>query len=53
MRERLLAEGLLRESQADKIVQQAQQTIAEAVDFARSSPEPDPQTVCDGVFTEF
>ncbi len=53
MRERLLAEGLLRESEADKIVQQAQQAIAEAVDFARSSPKPDPQTVCDGVFTEF
>ncbi len=53
MRERLLAEGLLRESEADKVVQQAQQAIAEVVDFARSSPEPDPQTVCDGVFTEF
>jgi len=53
MRERLLAEGLLRESEADKIVQQAQQAIAEAVDFARSSPKPDPQTVCDGVFTGF
>ncbi len=53
MRERLIAEDLLTEAQAEALAREAEKTIADAVEFARNSPDPDPVTLCDNVFSEF
>jgi TPP-dependent pyruvate/acetoin dehydrogenase alpha subunit len=50
MRERLLARGVLTEDLGGEIRARVEQTIEEAVAFARSSPEPDPKTLCEGLF---
>ncbi len=44
MRERLIADGVISEAEADELHNQAQATVAEATEFARDSPQPDPQT---------
>ena len=49
MREALVARGLLDESKNAEIVASAEATIEEAVKFAEESPEPSPDTVCDGL----
>jgi len=53
MRERLIAEGSLTEAAAEALAQEAEQIIADAIEFARNSPDPDPETLCDGVFADF
>jgi len=51
MREALLARGVLTEESDAQIRQQAQQTVEEAVTFARESPEPNPDTLCRGLLS--
>jgi pyruvate dehydrogenase E1 component alpha subunit len=49
MKTALLAEGVLTEEQDQQLAVAVGATIAGAVDFARSSPDPDPKTVADGL----
>jgi TPP-dependent pyruvate/acetoin dehydrogenase alpha subunit len=51
MREALLARGVLTEPLDTGIRARVEQTIAEAVAFARESPEPNPETLCHGLLT--
>lgn len=48
----LLENGIANEDELQDIENRAAEEIAKAVDFALSSPEPDPATVMDGVFYE-
>jgi TPP-dependent pyruvate/acetoin dehydrogenase alpha subunit len=50
MRAALLDRGVLTEALDADIRARAKQAIAEAVRFAKESPEPSPGTVCDGLF---
>ncbi len=49
-RERLLTEGVITDQEAAGFEEQASRTIAEAVEFAKSSAEPDPDTILEGVY---
>jgi pyruvate dehydrogenase E1 component alpha subunit len=49
-RERLVSEGVIAEKEADGIEEQAHGTIADAVEFAMSSAEPDLDTILEGVY---
>lgn len=51
VREQLLHTGMFSESDAEQITHQALSEVEEAVAFAASSPEPDPSTALDDVFT--
>lgn len=50
MRERLLKEGVIDGADVERIDREADERLAEAEAFARSSPEPDPSTALDHVF---
>ncbi|MGI5877430.1 MAG: thiamine pyrophosphate-dependent dehydrogenase E1 component subunit alpha [Christensenellales bacterium] len=52
LRAELLARGLASAEALDELEARAGRTIAEAVEFALSSPEPDPTRVMDDVFYE-
>lgn len=47
---RLLAEGVLDQAELDEIKQRCQVEVTDAVEFAESSPFPDPATVEEGVY---
>jgi len=49
-RERLVTEGLITDKEAAGVEEQASRTIAEAVEFAMSSAEPDLDTILEGVY---
>lgn len=49
-RERLVAEGVITHEEAAGLEEQASRTIAEAVEFAKSSAEPDVETILEGVY---
>jgi pyruvate dehydrogenase E1 component alpha subunit len=49
-RDLLVSEGVLTEQEVSSVEEQANRTIAEAVEFARSSPEPDVETILEGVY---
>ena len=51
-REYLLKNKIATKKELDEIEKQAAADMAEAAEFALSSPEPDPATVMDGVFCE-
>jgi len=51
--DRLVARRVATREELEAIAAEAQGEIDEAVRFARESPEPDPETVADGVFTDF
>lgn len=48
--ERLLDDGVLDDAEIDEIRQEASRVVEDAIQFARSSPEPDPATATDYVF---
>jgi pyruvate dehydrogenase E1 component alpha subunit len=50
MADRLLTEGLATADELATLVAQAREAVADAVEFARQSPEPDPATVADNLF---
>ncbi|MGQ9731989.1 MAG: thiamine pyrophosphate-dependent dehydrogenase E1 component subunit alpha [Candidatus Zipacnadales bacterium] len=50
MRNALREQGVLSEAEDVEIRARAARTIQEAVQFAEISPEPDPQTLCQGLF---
>jgi pyruvate dehydrogenase E1 component alpha subunit len=49
-RERLITEGVITDEEAAGVEEQASRTIAQAVEFAKSSAEPDPDTILEGVY---
>ena len=49
-RERLVTEGVITDEEAGSIEAEADHTITEAVEFAKSSPEPDVETILEGVY---
>jgi pyruvate dehydrogenase E1 component alpha subunit len=49
-RELLVREGILDEEEATRIEEEASRTIAAALEFAKSSPEPDVDTILEGVY---
>ena len=49
-RERLVTEGVITDKEAAGFEEQASRTIAEAVEFAMSSAEPDLDTILEGVY---
>jgi len=49
-REALVAEGVVGEEEARQIEEEARHTIAEAVEYARASPEPAVDTILEGVY---
>jgi pyruvate dehydrogenase E1 component alpha subunit len=49
-RERLLTDGVITDEEVAGFEEQASRTIAEAVEFAKSSAEPDPDTILEGVY---
>jgi pyruvate dehydrogenase E1 component alpha subunit len=49
-RDRLLCDGVLSEASAKAIEAEVERVIADAEAFARSSPDPDPGTVTEGLF---
>ena len=49
-RERLVTEGVITDEEAAGVEEQASRTIAEAVEFAKSSAEPDLDTILEGVY---
>ncbi|MEE9276962.1 MAG: thiamine pyrophosphate-dependent dehydrogenase E1 component subunit alpha [Dehalococcoidia bacterium] len=51
-REQLLDQGVLTGADADAIVERTRDRIEEAVNFADESPDPDPATLLDDVYTE-
>ena len=51
-REQLLDQGVLTDADADAIVERTRDRIEEAVKFADESPDPDPATLLDDVYTE-
>jgi len=51
-RRRVLADGLLPESELNAIHVEVEQAIAEAVDYARTSPEPELEAALQDIFTE-
>jgi len=51
--DRLVARRVATREELEAIAAEAQGEIDEAVRFARESPEPDPETVAGGVFTDF
>ncbi len=53
MADRLLAEQVATTAQLEAARRQAHAAVAAAIDFARESPEPDPQTVTDNLFASF
>jgi pyruvate dehydrogenase E1 component alpha subunit len=48
--EALIAEGAIGEEEASQIEEQASQTIAEALEYAKASPEPSVDTILEGVY---
>lgn len=50
LRDRLVAAHLYTSEALQQLAQQAQQAIEEAVAFAEAAPDPDPDTVMDGVY---
>lgn len=48
--DRLLDDGALDDAEIDEIRQEASRVVEDAIEFARSSPEPDPATATDYVF---
>lgn len=52
MRARLLADGTAQIAELDALEAKAADRVAEAIDFARSSPEPDPQDALSAVFAD-
>jgi TPP-dependent pyruvate/acetoin dehydrogenase alpha subunit len=46
----LVSEGILDEEEVSKIEEEASRTIAAALEFAKSSPEPDVDTTLEGVY---
>lgn len=50
---RLVERDIATTGQLERIDDQVRGDIDEAVHFAQQSPEPDPETVADGVFTDF
>ncbi|WP_338142668.1 pyruvate dehydrogenase (acetyl-transferring) E1 component subunit alpha [Brevibacillus marinus] len=52
LRERILAEQLLSETELAAVQQQVEQEVAEAVRFAEESPFPDPREAFDDVYVE-
>jgi acetoin:2,6-dichlorophenolindophenol oxidoreductase subunit alpha len=53
MRQALADRGILNDDLDCQIRARADATVGDAVEFARTSPEPDPQTLCDGVLSSF
>jgi len=51
-RKQLLSAGLALEDELAQIEREVDERIAEAVDFSRKSPAPDPATACDHVWAE-
>ena len=51
-REQLLDQGVLTDADAGAIVERTRDRIEEAVKFADESPDPDPATILDDVYTE-
>ena len=49
---KVLEKDGVKAEELDKLEQDAADAIAKAVEFALNSPEPDPNTVLDGVFYE-
>ncbi len=49
-RESLIAQRVIREEEAGQIEEDARQSIAEAVEYARASPEPAVDTILEGVY---
>jgi pyruvate dehydrogenase E1 component alpha subunit len=49
-REVLIGEGVITEKEAEKIEQEANQVIMEAVEYAQASPEPSVDTILEGVY---
>ena len=49
-REMLLAKGVITEDQAEKIREEANQAIMEALEYAQASPEPSVDTILEGVY---
>ncbi len=50
---RMLADGVLSEDELLIIASEVERDIAAAVEFARTSPDPDPATVAEDVFADF
>jgi pyruvate dehydrogenase E1 component alpha subunit len=50
LRKYMAENGLISESELDKIEEEAQSEVNEAVEFALNSPEPDPERVLEDVF---
>lgn len=53
MARRLLADGIAPEAELQALAQQAVADIEAAVEYARQSPDPDPETVQDNLFATF
>lgn len=51
-RDRLLEAGLIDQATIDELQRKAERVVAEAIDFAESSPFPDPTTLYDDVYAE-
>jgi TPP-dependent pyruvate/acetoin dehydrogenase alpha subunit len=52
LRATMIEQGVLTDAEADEIVEKTRVRIDEAVEFAEQSPEPDPTTLLDDVYTE-
>ena len=48
--QKLLAEGVLDEDEVAEIIRRCEVEVTDAIEFAESSPWPDPATVTDGVY---
>ena len=53
MARRLLTDGLAQEAELKTLAQKATADIEAAVEYARQSPAPDPETVQDNMFATF
>ena len=49
-RAKLIAEGVIREEEAERIEMEAKRTIEEALEFAEASPEPSVEEIMEGVY---
>jgi pyruvate dehydrogenase E1 component alpha subunit len=49
-RDRLVKAGVMTQEEADKIAQEAEEAVNQAVEFAKNSPFPEPSTVWDDVY---
>ncbi len=53
MGQRLIDGEIISEVQAEQLHREAQSMVSEAVEFARRSPAPDPQTIGNNLFSQF